>query len=97
MVSFDIYTEEWTILGMLDDSFPYRLTLFAIAEYRGRIFGSLVSGHLVEIFLDEMRAEYIMRSAATEQSLYIYEEECGVPMFITGVSGGKLRLLDPVQ
>ncbi|TVQ42560.1 MAG: hypothetical protein EA362_12885, partial [Saprospirales bacterium] len=95
MVSFDINTEEFNVLGMLNDDFPYRLTLFAIAEYRGRTFGSLVNGHLVEIFLDEMRAEYIMRSRSTEQSLFIYEVECGTPIFITGTNSGVLRKLDP--
>jgi gliding motility-associated-like protein len=95
IVTFDIQTEEFNVLGQLDPGFPYRLTLFAIAGYRGRLFGSIVHGHLVEIFLDEMRVEYIMQSAASEQSLYIYESECGTPIFISGASRGVLRLLDP--
>ncbi len=97
LATFDIYTEEFTDLGMLDDDFPYRLTLSGIAKYRDRVFGSLVSGHLVEIFLDEMRAEYVMESLNVEQSLFIYEEECGTPFYITGTNRGVLRLLDPVQ
>jgi gliding motility-associated-like protein len=95
MVTFDIQTEEFNVLGQLDPGFPYRLTLFAIAGYRGRLFGSLLPGHLVEIFLDEMRVEYIMQSGVFEQSLYINEVECGTPTFITGSRGGTLRLIDP--
>jgi len=95
MATFDVASEEFTDLGMLDDNFPVRLTLSGIAKYRDRLFGSLVSGHLVEIFLDEMRAEYIMESMNVEQSLFIYEEECDEPVFITGTNRGTLRLLDP--
>lgn len=95
LATFNIASEEFTDLGMLDDAFPYRLTLFAIANYRDRVFGSLVSGHLVEIFLDEMRAEYIMESINVEQSLFIYEEECDKPIFITGSNSGVLRQLNP--
>lgn len=95
LATFDIESEEFTDLGKLDDDFPVRLTLSGIAFYRDRLFGSLVSGHLVEIFLDEMRAEYIMESMNVEQSLYIYEEECDDPVFITGTNRGTVRLLDP--
>jgi gliding motility-associated-like protein len=96
LAEFDIYTDEITWLGYLEDQNPNGIVISGLTYFNERLFAIAPGGVVAEIFKENMTVEMILETSGSQaQSLTYLESQCGEPILISGLGNGGLRYIYP--